>query len=64
MFPNGAHDDQVDAFVGCLRQAIRHGIQGKSGSVVHDLIGAGRNGRIDNPIGLDMSDSKYWDTDR
>ena len=64
MFPNGAHDDQVDAFVGCLRQAIRHGIQGKSGPVVHDLIGAGRNGRIDNPIGLDMSDSKYWDTDR
>ena len=64
MFPNGAHDDQVDAFVGCLRQAIRHGVTAKSGPVVHDLIGVGRNGRVDNPIGLDMSDSKYWDTDR
>ena len=64
MFPNGAHDDQVDAFVGCLRQAIRYGITGKSGPVVHDLIGAGRNGHSNNPLGLYMNDPNDWDRDR
>jgi len=65
MFPNGAHDDQVDSFVGCLRQAIRFDIARNGGPQVHDLIGAGRrNGNGHNPLGLDMDDPKYWDRDR
>jgi phage terminase large subunit-like protein len=59
MFPNGAHDDQVDAFVGVLRQAMRQGLA-SLGAEVHDLIGVGRrNGN--NPLGLDLNDPKYWD---
>ena len=63
MFPNGSHDDQVDAFVGCLRQAVRHDVARQQGPQVHDMVGVTRrNG--DNPLGLDLSDSKYWDRDR
>ena len=60
LFPNGAHDDQVDAFVGCLRQAIRYDLTKQGGPRVHDLIGINRQ-RNTNPIGLDMDDPKYWD---
>jgi predicted phage terminase large subunit-like protein len=62
LFPNGAHDDQVDAFVGCLRQAVSYGLSRQQGPQVHDMIGLGRRNRS-NPIGLDMDDPKYWDRD-
>lgn len=60
MFPNGAHDDQVDAFVGVLRQAMRQDLASLSGPEVHDLIGVGRRNGY-NPLGLDPDDPKYWD---
>ena len=60
VFPNGAHDDQVDAFVGVLRQAMRQDLATLGGPQVHDLIGAGRRNGA-NPLGLDPDDPKYWD---
>jgi predicted phage terminase large subunit-like protein len=60
IFPNGSHDDQVDAFVGALRQAVRYGADFERQARVHQLVGAGQtNGH--NPLGLDLDDPKYID---
>ena len=60
-FPLGGHDDQVDALSGAFMR-LRGGHQ--PDPVVHQLVGATRKTLLENPLGLDVNDPKYWDTDR
>lgn len=60
-FPLGGHDDQVDALSGAFMR-LRGGHQ--PDPVVHQLVGAKHRTLLENPLGLDENDPKYWDTDR
>ena len=60
-FPLGGHDDQVYALSGAFMR-LRGGHQ--PDPVIHQLVGATRKTLLENPLGLDENDPKYWDTDR
>ena len=60
-FPLGGHDDQVDALSGAFMR-LRGARQ--PDPVIHQLVGATRKTLLENPLGLDENDPKYWDTDR
>ena len=60
-FPLGGHDDQVDALSGAFMR-LRGDRQPEP--LVHQLIGATRRTGAENPLGLDESEPRYWDTDR
>ncbi len=60
-FPNGAHDDQVDAFVGALKELLN--LEARSGgSESIDTIGPAIAPALNN-LGLDPDDPKYADKD-
>lgn len=59
-FPNGAHDDQVDAVSGAVR-VLAQSPKGKT-QAHNTLVGPRVNPR-DNPLSLNMSDPRYRDTD-
>ena len=59
-FPEGGHDDQVDAVSGAF--AYFRPASGRKGGTVQSLYGPLPHGH--NPLGLDMSDPRYTDRDR
>ena len=58
-FPSGTYDDQVDAFVGVLTELRR---DQPPPAQVHSRLGG--TFVEPNPLGIDLSDRKYRDTDR
>jgi predicted phage terminase large subunit-like protein len=60
-FPLGGHDDQVDALSGAFMR-LRGARQ--PDPLIHQLIGPTRRTGAENPLGLDESEPRYWDTDR
>ncbi len=60
-FPLGSHDDQVDGLSGAFTWL--RGMRPVE-PLVHQLVGARRMSRTDNPIGLDPDNPIYWDADR
>ena len=60
-FPLGRHDDQVDGLSGAFMRL--RGMRPVE-PLVHQLVGAQRMNRTDNPLGLDPDNPIYWDADR
>ena len=59
-FPTGVHDDQVDALEGAFDDLLHAGID--MGSETIDTLALERDDRP-NPLGLDLDDPRYHDTD-